>query len=405
MPVPTPDVAPAPLTSATLEQPAAPAFLAPATAAMLPAMTKPLAPPMGLIAELTHRCPLQCPYCSNPLELEAAATELDTAGWKRVMDQAAALGVLQMHFTGGEPMARRDHVELVRHAVSLGMYTNLITSGVTLDDRAMAALMDAGIDHIQLSFQDIDPAQNDLTGNHRGAFAKKAAAARRIREAGLPLTLNFVLHRGNVARAGEMIAFAEAQQAARLEMAHVQYYGWGLRNRAALLPTRAQLDAVTEQVEAARVRLRGRMVIDYVVPDYHASRPKACMGGWAQRIINISPSGRAMPCHAAETLPGFTFPRVAEHDLAWIWAQSDAFTRFRGTGWMPEPCRSCDRREIDWGGCRCQAFALLGNAALTDPACELSPDHHVMAEAAEESARPAPSYVFRRLRSPVVSEV
>ena len=405
MPVPTPDVAPALLSPATLAQPAAPAFLAPATAATLPVATKPLAPPMGLIAELTHRCPLQCPYCSNPLELEAAATELDTAGWKRVMDQAAALGVLQMHFTGGEPMARRDHVELVRHAASLGMYTNLITSGVTLDDRAMAALMDAGIDHIQLSFQDIDPAQNDRTGNHRGAFAKKAAAARRIREAGLPLTLNFVLYRGNVARAGEMIAFAEAQQAARLEMAHVQYYGWGLRNRAALLPTRAQLDAVTEQVEAARSRLRGRMVIDYVVPDYHASRPKACMGGWAQRIINISPSGRAMPCHAAETLPGFTFPRVAEHDLAWIWAQSDAFTGFRGTGWMPEPCRSCDRREIDWGGCRCQAFALLGNAALTDPACDLSPDHHVMAEAAEESARPAPSYVFRRVRSPVVSEV
>ena len=405
MPVPAPDVAPAPLTPATLAQPAAPAFLAPVIAATLPVVTKPLAPPMGLIAEPTHRCPLQCPYCSNPLELEAAATELDTAGWKRVMDQAAALGVLQMHFTGGEPMARRDHVELVRHAASLGMYTNLITSGVTLDDRAMAALMDAGIDHIQLSFQDIDPAQNDRTGNHRGAFDKKAAAARRIREAGLPLTLNFVLYRGNVARAGEMIAFAEAQQAARLEMAHVQYYGWGLRNRAALLPTRAQLDAVTEQVEAARSRLRGRMVIDYVVPDYHASRPKACMGGWAQRIINISPSGRAMPCHAAETLPGFTFPRVAEHDLAWIWAQSDAFTRFRGTGWMPEPCRSCDRREIDWGGCRCQAFALLGNAALTDPACALSPDHHVMAEAAEESARPAPPYVFRRVRSPVVSEV
>ncbi len=357
---------------------------------------------MGLIAELTHRCPLQCPYCSNPLALEPAASELETRTWQRVMDQAAALGVLQMHFTGGEPMARRDHVELVGHAAGLGLYTNLITSGVTLDDRAMAALMGAGIDHIQLSFQDIDPAQNDRIGNHRGAYAKKAAAASRIREAGLPLTLNFVLHRTNVARAGAMIAFAEEQQAARLEMAHVQYYGWGLRNRAALLPSRAQLDEVTALVEAARVRLRGRMVIDYVVPDYHASRPKACMGGWAQRIINISPSGRAMPCHAAETLPGFVFPSVAEHDLAWIWASSDAFTRFRGTGWMPEPCRSCDRREIDWGGCRCQAFALLGDASLTDPACALSPDHHVMGEAVEESAQPAPDYVFRRLRAPAV---
>jgi pyrroloquinoline quinone biosynthesis protein E len=357
------------------------------------------APPMGLIAELTHRCPLQCPYCSNPLALEPASAEMDTAGWMRVMDQAAAMGVLQMHFTGGEPMARRDHVALVRHAVSLGLYTNLITSGVTLDDRAMAALMEAGIDHVQLSFQDIDPAENDRTGAHPGAFTKKQAAASRIREAGLPLTLNFVLHRGNAARAEAMIAFAEQEQAARLEMAHVQYYGWGLRNRAALLPTRAQLDAVTELVDAARVRLRGVMVIDYVVPDYHASRPKACMGGWAQRIINVSPGGLAMPCHAAETLPGFVFPNVREHTLAWIWAESDAFTRFRGTGWMPEPCAGCDRREIDWGGCRCQAFALLGDAGLTDPACSLSPHHDVMAAAVEESEREVPALVFRRMRT------
>jgi pyrroloquinoline quinone biosynthesis protein E len=304
-----------------------------------------------------------------------------------------------MHFTGGEPMARRDHVALVRHAVSLGLYTNLITSGVTLDDRAMAALMEAGIDHVQLSFQDIDPAENDRTGAHPGAFTKKQAAASRIREAGLPLTLNFVLHRGNAARAEAMIAFAEQEQAARLEMAHVQYYGWGLRNRAALLPTRAQLDAVTELVDAARVRLRGVMVIDYVVPDYHASRPKACMGGWAQRIINVSPGGLAMPCHAAETLPGFVFPNVREHTLAWIWAESDAFTRFRGTGWMPEPCAGCDRREIDWGGCRCQAFALLGDAGLTDPACSLSPHHDVMAAAVEESEREVPALVFRRMRT------
>jgi pyrroloquinoline quinone biosynthesis protein E len=354
---------------------------------------------MGLIAELTHRCPLQCPYCSNPLALEPATAELDTVTWQRVMDEAAALGVLQMHFTGGEPMARRDHVALIRHAAGLGLYTNLITSGVTLDDRAMAALMEAGIDHIQLSFQDIDPAENDRTGAHPGAFTRKQAAAARIREAGLPLTLNFVLHRNNVARAAAMITFAEQQGAARLELAHVQYYGWGLRNRAALLPSRAQLDACTDLVDDARARLRGQMVIDYVVPDYHASRPKACMGGWAQRIMNISPAGLAMPCHAAETLPGFSFPSVRDHDLAWIWAQADAFTRFRGTAWMPEPCRSCDRREIDWGGCRCQAFALLGDAALTDPACELSPDHHVMAAAAQEP--PVPDYIFRRMRAPV----
>jgi pyrroloquinoline quinone biosynthesis protein E len=360
---------------------------------------------MGLIAELTHRCPLQCPYCSNPLALDPAASELDTASWLRIMDEAVAIGVLQMHFTGGEPMARRDHVALIRHAVSLGMYTNLITSGVTLDVRAMAALMDAGIDHIQLSFQDIDPAENDRIGAHPGAFSKKRAASARIRDAGLPLTLNFVLHRANVARAEAMIAFAEQEGAARLEMAHVQYYGWGLKNRAALLPTRAQLDGCTAIVEAARARLRGKMVIDYVVPDYHASRPKACMGGWAQRIMNISPTGMALPCHAAESLPGFTFPNVRDHDLAWIWRESDAFRRYRGTDWMPEPCSACDRKEIDWGGCRCQAFALLGDASATDPACALSPDHHVMAEAALESAAPAPAFVYRRLRTPAPSPV
>jgi pyrroloquinoline quinone biosynthesis protein E len=352
-------------------------------------------PPLGLIAELTHRCPLSCPYCSNPLELERAATELDTETWRRVLDQAAAIGILQIHFTGGEPLVRRDLPELVRHAAALGLYTNIITSGVTLDDRAIAALTSAGVDHIQLSFQDVDQASNDMIGDSRGAFAKKQAAAARIRQAGLPLTLNFVVHRENVARVPQMIDMAEALQAERTEIAHVQYYGWGLVNRAALLPTRAQLETATQAVEAARLRLSGRMVIDYVVPDYHAARPKACMGGWAQRFINISPSGRAMPCHAAETLPGFVFPSVRDVSLSDIWHHADAFLRFRGTAWMRDPCRSCDRREIDWGGCRCQAFALLGNLTATDPACELSPDHGVMQEALHESGPGA--YVFRRL--------
>jgi pyrroloquinoline quinone biosynthesis protein E len=352
-------------------------------------------PPMGLIAEITHRCPLQCPYCSNPLALEPARAELPTETWLRVLDEAAAMGVLQCHFTGGEPMARRDLAQLVQRASSQGMYTNLITSAVTLDDKAMAALTLAGIDHIQLSFQDIDPAENDRVGNYAGAFAKKRAAADRIRGAGLPLTLNFVIQRNNVGRVAEMIAFAEELHAERVEIAHVQYYGWGLRNRAALLPTRAQLDASTEVVEAARARLRGIMVIDYVVPDYHAARPKSCMGGWAQRFINISPSGKALPCHAAETLPGFAFPNVRTSSLAEVW-QSEAFTRYRGTDWMPEPCRSCDRRELDWGGCRCQAFAIAGDAGITDPACELSPNHHLMEEAALESTEAAPSFIYRR---------
>ena len=360
------------------------------------------APPLGLIAELTHRCPLQCPYCSNPLDLARAAAELDTACWLRVLDQAAEIGVLQVHFTGGEPLARRDLAELVAHAAKRGLYTNIITSGVTLDDRAMAALMQAGIDHIQLSFQDVDPAENDRFGGSPGAFARKQAAAARIRQAGLPLTLNFVIHRANAGRVAQMIAMAEVLQADRTEIAHVQYYGWGLVNRAALLPTLAQLREATACVDEARARLSGRMVIDYVVPDYHAARPKACMGGWAQRFINIAPSGLAMPCHAAETLPGFVFPSVRDTSLADIWTKSDAFLRFRGTGWMKEPCRSCDRREVDWGGCRCQAFALLGEMDATDPACSLSPDHGVMQAALVESEGGERGYVFRKVKKEAV---
>jgi pyrroloquinoline quinone biosynthesis protein E len=356
----------------------------------------PFPPPMGLIAELTHRCPLSCPYCSNPLELERAAAELTTQAWMDVLDQAARIGVLQMHFTGGEPMARRDLPDLVAHATKRGLYTNIITSGVTLDDRAMDRLMQAGIDHIQLSFQDADPTNNDYVGDSPGAFVKKRAAALRIKQAGLPLTLNFVVYRGNVERVPQMLELAEELGAERTEIAHVQYYGWGFKNRAALLPTREDLMRTTDIVEAARIRLNGRMVIDYVVPDYHAQRPKSCMGGWARRFMNISPSGHAMPCHAAETLPGFTFPNVRETPLADIWQHADAFTRFRGTDWMPEPCKSCDRREIDWGGCRCQAFALLGEAGVTDPACELSPNHHVMQEAVRESEMANRPYIFRR---------
>jgi pyrroloquinoline quinone biosynthesis protein E len=351
---------------------------------------------MALIAELTHRCPLQCPYCSNPLALDPVSSELPTEIWLRVLDEAAVLGVLQAHFTGGEPMARRDLPGLINRASKAGMYTNLITSGVTLDDRAMAALKDAGIDHIQLSFQDIDPRENDRIGHHEGAFAKKRAAADRIRAAGLPLTLNFVIQRHNAGRVAAMLAYAEEMHAERVEIAHVQYYGWGLKNRAALLPTRAQLLDTTEVVEAARERLRGRMVIDYVVPDYHAARPKSCMGGWGQRIINISPAGRALPCHAAESLPGFEFPNVRNMSLGDAW-MGEPFQRYRGTGWMPEPCRSCDRRELDWGGCRCQAFAITGEAGVTDPACELSADHALMQDAARESMEAAPGFVYRRM--------
>lgn len=339
---------------------------------------------MGLLAEVTHRCPLQCPYCSNPLELVRASGELGTDDWKRVFDEAAALGVLQIHFSGGEPMARKDLPELVAHCHALGAYTNLITSAVMLDDRKLAELQAAGIDHVQVSFQDVVAEGCDRIAGFPNAFALKVTAARRVSAAGLPLTLNFVVHRDNAERVPQMIQMGRDFGSQRIEIANVQYYGWGLVNRATLLPTRAQLEAMTAVVEQARADLRGKMAIDYVMPDYYARRPKACMGGWARRLMNISPAGLALPCHAAETLPGFDFPSVREHSLSEIWNDAEAFNRFRGTDWMPEPCASCERREIDWGGCRCQAFALTGDVSRTDPACQLSPDRAVMDAAVKE---------------------
>ncbi len=361
-------------------------------------------PPLALLAELTHRCPLQCPYCANPLDLERAAAELDTAGWRRVLDEAAALGVLQVHFSGGEPTARRDLLQLVRHAAQAGLYSNLITSGVMLDAASVQALADAGLDHVQLSFQDADAAQADRIGGYREGHARKLAAARLVRGAGLPLTANFVVHRQNLERLPEMLALGEEIGAGRIEVAHVQYYGWGLVNRAALMPSLAQLERANGIVAQARAALRGSVTIDYVAPDYHAVRPKACMGGWAQRVINVTPAGLALPCHAAETLTGMRFPSVRTASLAAIWRGDPSFARFRGTAWMPEPCRSCDQREVDWGGCRCQALALAGDAAAVDPACALSPHHGVMADAvaaadALAEAGPPPALTFRRIRT------
>ena len=352
-------------------------------------------PPLALLAELTHRCPLRCPYCSNPLQLERAGAELDTATWRRVLSEAAALGVLQVHFSGGEPLARRDLVELVERAAKVGLYGNLITSGIGLDAARMKALAEAGLEHVQLSLQDSDPEAGDRVAGLAGAQAQKLRAAALVREAGLPLTINAVVHRQNLERLGDILELALTLGADRLEVAHAQYYGWGLRNRAALLPTRDQLDRATQFVEAARVRLKGVLAIDYVVPDYYAHRPKACMGGWARRFLNISPAGKVLPCHAAETLPGMRFPNVAEASLGEIWESDPAFARFRGTLWMPEPCRSCERREIDWGGCRCQAFALTGDAARTDPACALSPDRALLAEARADASELAPDFVYR----------
>jgi pyrroloquinoline quinone biosynthesis protein E len=356
------------------------------------------AAPLALLAELTHRCPLQCPYCSNPVELERASNELTTDEWRRVIDEAAALGVLQIHFSGGEPTVRRDLADLVAHARGAGLYVNLITAGVLLDAERLKALAAAGLDHVQLSFQDSEAEGGDRIGGYKGGHAKKLAVARLIREAGLPLTLNLVVHRQNLQHLPALLAMAVELDAQRVEIAHVQYYGWALKNRAALMPSRAQLEEATATVEAARAELKGRLVIDYVVPDYYARRPKACMGGWGRQFLNISPSGKVLPCHAAESITSLHFESVRQRPLGLIWEDSEAFNRFRGTDWMPEPCRSCDRKEIDWGGCRCQAFAILGDAAATDPACGLSPFHAELVGIAERDAEAdTPDFVYRRI--------
>ena len=353
-------------------------------------------PPLALLAELTHRCPLRCPYCSNPLELARASAELDTETWGRVFNEAAELGVLQVHFSGGEPLVRRDLVELVARAAKAGLYVNLITSGIRLDANILTRLVEAGLEHVQLSLQDSEPAAGDRIAGLVGAQQAKYEVARLVREAGLPLTVNAVVHRQNLEHLEDTVDLAVTLGADRLEVAHVQYYGWALANRAALLPSRQQLDTATATVEAARARLLGRLVIDYVVPDYYAHRPKACMGGWGRRFLNVTPSGKVLPCHAAEILPKLRFPSIHEASLADIWYHSAAFERFRGTGWMPEPCRSCELREIDWGGCRCQAFALTGDPARTDPACALSADHALLAGTQCEAEQAALDFVYRQ---------
>jgi PqqA peptide cyclase len=353
-------------------------------------------PPLGMLAELTHRCPLQCPYCSNPIQLLKAADELDTEAWLSVFSQAADLGVLQVHLSGGEPTLRQDLEDFVAALAARGVYSNLITAGVTLTAERIARLRDLGLDHIQLSLQAIDPAVSDMIAHYKDSFAKKRAVADWVREAGLPLTLNAPTHRHNIGQTRALIDFALEIGADRLEIAHVQYYGWAAKNRAALLPDYERVLEEAEMVGEAKERLKGVLNIDYVTPDYYAQFPKPCMGGWAKDVITVKPEGKVLPCHAAESLP-LAFDTVKDRPLGEIWYDSAAFNRFRGFDWMQEPCRSCPRKEIDFGGCRCQAFALLGDAAATDPACILSPHHHLMAEAASAAAVAPPPFIYRRI--------
>ena len=331
--------------------------------------------PLGLLAELTHRCPLGCPYCSNPLALDPRAVELDTQTWARVFKEAAGLGVLQVHLSGGEPGARRDLIDITAAAHAAGLYTNLITSAVGITADTLRKLAETGLDHVQISIQDSDPASADHIAGYEGAFARKRALAAEVVRLQVPLTVNAVMHRANIDRLEDIVALALSLGARRVEIAHAQYYGWALKNRAALMPTAEQVKRAAAAVEKLRKKHHGEIVIDAVVPDYHARLPKPCVGGWGRRSLNVTPSGKVLPCHAAESIPGLEFWSVREHALADIWANSPAFNAFRGTAWMKEPCRSCARREIDFGGCRCQAFALTGDARSTDPVCHLAPAH------------------------------
>jgi pyrroloquinoline quinone biosynthesis protein E len=341
--------------------------------------------PLALIAEITHRCPLHCVYCSNPIEMAAASSEMSTTEWIDIFQQAGKLGMLHAHFTGGEPLARPDLTKLIAGARAAGLYTNLITSGIGLAGARLQALVEAGLDHIQISFQDSrEEAANWIAGAK--AHAHKVELSHLIRRHKIAFTVNLVVHRQNIDHLEEMIAFIEELAPDRMEIAHTQYYGWALRNRAALLPTRAQLERAVQAVAAAEKRLAGRIRIDSVVPDYYARFPKVCMGGWGRRLMLINPAGKALPCHAAEVIPGLEFENVRRQTLEFIWKESSSFQRFRGEEWMPEPCRSCDQRAEDFGGCRCQALLLTGNAAATDPACSLAPAHHIIEAALREEA-------------------
>jgi pyrroloquinoline quinone biosynthesis protein E len=353
--------------------------------------------PWALLAEITHACPLHCPYCSNPLELVRRGTELTTAVWARVLSEAAGLGVVQAHISGGEPLLRPDLPAIVAAAREAGIYTQLVTSGLGLSTSRLDTLVRAGLDSVQLSVQDADPAGSDRIAG-RPAFAAKERAAAAIRAAGLPFGLNVVLHRHNLDTLPEIIELGVRWRADRIELANTQFYGWALRNRAALLPTREQLARAKETVTAWRERLGREPELVWVVPDYYEGVPKPCMGGWGARSITVAPDGTALPCPAAYGMPDLEPPNVGDHSLDWIWRESAAFNAYRGTDWMTGPCRECPRREIDFGGCRCQAYALTGDATRTDPACALSPDHRLVRSAAAAADRGGPvgDFTYRR---------
>ena len=363
--------------------------------------------PFGLLAELTYRCPLHCPYCSNPLNLASYRDELTLDEWTRVLTEARDLGVLQLHLSGGEPLQRRDLLSIVARAHELGLYTNLITSALSLTPAKAERLKTAGLDHVQISIQAADAALSDhIAGTP--SYHQKIVAARAVKALGFPLTLNVVLHRHNIDQMAQILALAEELEADRVELANTQYYGWALHNRAALLPTWDQLQRAEPVVRAAQARLKGRMQIIYVVPDYYSRYPKPCMGGWGRQQLTVAPNGDVLPCPVAGQIAGLPIENVRQRSLAWIWDESPAFNRFRGVDWMPEPCRSCPRQSVDFGGCRCQAFLLTGDAAATDPVCYLSPHHTVVEDAVRavnhDAGSPAPELVYRGFNTLVTAD-
>jgi PqqA peptide cyclase len=353
--------------------------------------------PTTLLAELTHRCPLHCPYCSNPLDLVRSKAEISTADWKRVFREARDLGVLQLGLSGGEPLVRRDLEELVVHAHDVGLYSTLVTSALGLTRDRTTRLKDAGLDHVQISFQDSERDLAELIAGTKSWDAKHQAAAW-VKECGFAFTVNVVLHRANLDHLEAIIGMAASLGADRVELANTQYYGWAVSNSAALIPTREQISRSEEIVDRAIAKYRGKMQIIYVLPDYYSAFPKPCQGGWGTVYIVVAPDGRVMPCHAASQITSLHFDNVREHSLQWIWEDSSAFRAFRGDEWMKEPCRSCPRKHIDFGGCRCQAFALTGDATKTDPVCTLTPDRAIIEELLNAEPSP-PVYTYREMES------
>lgn len=343
--------------------------------------------PLWLLAEVTYKCPLHCVFCYNPIDYTQFGAELTTDEWLKVLRESRAIGATQLGFSGGEPLMRDDLEILIAEARKLGYYSNLITSGVGLSEKRIAAFKEGGLDHIQLSFQDSTREMNDFLSSTR-TFELKSKVARLIQQYDYPMVLNVVLHRMNIDHTWQILEMAEAMGAEYVELANTQYYGWALINRDQLLPTREQLQRAEEATNRFRERVGNKMKIYFVVPDYHADRPKACMNGWGSVFITVQADGTVLPCHEARMLPGLTFPNARDHDMKWIWYDSPGFNAFRGDGWMKEPCRTCPEKVKDFGGCRCQAFMLTGDATNADPVCSLSPHHHIVTAAVEKAQQP-----------------